>query len=207
MPGRLFQGPVWLRQSLRSGPSDPSFGLNERDILTMLIAAVLAIMFSMMAFPETDIGRGLRYWLVDLPARRLARIPRGRIVFYGLLALLGTGLVLMFEADGARLFGLMLPDTLVWFAMFDVGVFLDVFLIGAAIAAANGMRVLRAQSRAAVRQIARLTSAIAGRVRVVARARRNPASASLPSRSDDGDTPGQGPFWVSQTPYRAFSMA
>ncbi len=41
-----------------------------------------------------------------------------------------------------RLFGFLLPDTLVWFAMFDVGVFVDALLIAGAILATNGLRAV-----------------------------------------------------------------
>ncbi len=160
------------------------------------LGLMTAVIVVMLAFPETGIGRGLNRWLIEEPARRLNRIQRGKVAFYGLLAVLGLVLVLLFEADGMRLFGFMLPDTLVWFAMFDVGVFVDALLITGAILATNGLRAIRAQATALPRQV----STVVRRWR--SRARRVLTPAARPKKTSDDDRPG----WA-QPAYRAFSMA
>ncbi|WP_396594571.1 hypothetical protein [Brevundimonas sp. R86498] len=159
-----------------------------------LVAAVLAVL---LVFPDTGIGRALHRWLVIAPAQALDRVPTGEITFYALLIAGGLILTLLFEAEGLRLFGLLLPDTLVWFALFDVSVFVDALLITGAILASNGLRVLRAQVAVARARVARLTTRISGRARRV----RRPARPGRPSNDDDR------PAWAGQPGYRAFSMA
>jgi len=160
-----------------------------------LMAAIIAVL---LAFPDTGIGRGLNRWLVEEPARRLNRLQRGKVAIYALLAAIGFVLVLLFEAEGMRLFGFLLPDTLVWFAMFDVGVFVDALLITGAILATNGLRAIRAQATAAPRQVATIIRRWAARARRVLK----PASRPSGTTSDDDR-----PAWARQPAYRAFSMA
>jgi len=165
----------------------------------MLIISGLAMLALavMLASPDSGPGRGLRLWLVETPARALNRLGRGRMVFFALLAAAGLMLALLFKADGLHLFGLMLPDLMVWFAVFDVGVFIDALLIAGAILAANGLGEARARVAAAPRMIARLLARRRPRARLRRRSRARPADAG-----DDG------PGWVVQLPgYRAFSMA
>ena len=159
-----------------------------------LISAVVVVL---LAFPDTGIGRGLNCWLIERPARVLNRVRPGKVAFYTLLAALGLLLVLLFEAEGLRLFGFILPETLVWFAMFDVGVFIDAVLITAAILASNGLRVVRARAEALSRQV------ITGLVRIFGRARR-PRRPARPGRKAADD---DGPGWAVHPAYRAFSMA
>ena len=159
-----------------------------------LLSAVVAVL---VAFPDTEIGLGLNRWLVEAPARALNRVRPGKAAFYAFLAAFGFTLVLLFEADGLRLFGFMLPDTPVWFAVFDVGVFVDALLITGAILATNGQRAVRAHAAAVPEQIS------ANMRRGAARARRvlKPPSRPTGKISDD-----EGPRW-GQPPYRAFNMA
>ena len=160
-----------------------------------LMSAVVAVL---LAFPETGIGRGLNRWLVEAPARALNRVRPGKAAFYALLAALGFVMVLLFEAEGLRLFGFMLPETLVWFAMFDVGVFIDALLITGAILASNGLRVVRAQVGALQGQIGAVIT------RHAARARRSLRPSSRPAgKTSDDDRPA----WAGQPAYRVFSMA
>ncbi len=160
-----------------------------------LLSAVIAVM---LAFPDTDIGRGLKGWLVEAPARRLNRIQRGKAAFYALLAVIGFILVGLFEAEGMRLFGFMLPDTLVWFAMFDVGVFIDALLITSAILASNGLKAARAQASALPRVTGAVIVLLSARVRQPRRTRPGPA--------DNSAADEDGPSW-GQPAYRDFSMA
>lgn len=166
--------------------------------MLLVLGLMTAVVIVMLAFPDTGIGRGLKRWLVEEPARRLNRIHRGKAAFYALLAVIGFVLVLLFEADGMRLFGFLLPDTLVWFAMFDVGVFVDALLITGAILATNGLRAIRAQATAVPRQVLALLRRRAARARRAIR----PSSRPTGKAADD-----DGPGWAGQPAYRAFSMA
>ncbi|TAJ66849.1 hypothetical protein [Brevundimonas sp.] len=167
----------------------------------MLIISGLAMLALavMLASPDSAPGRALRRGLVETPARALNRLGRGKVVFFALLAAAGLMLALLFKADGLHLFGLMLPDLMVWFAVFDVGVFIDALLIAGAILAANGLGEARARVAAAPRMIARMIARRQPRARLPRRARPRPTDAAA---DDDG------PGWVHQLPgYRAFSMA
>lgn len=164
--------------------------------MLLVLGLMSALVAVLLAFPETGIGRSLNRWLVEAPASALNRVRPGKAAFYALLAALGFTLVLLFEAEGLRLFGFMLPETLVWFAMFDVGVFIDALLIAAAILASNGLRVVRAQAEALSQ---RMTIGI---VRLSRRARRPRRPARPGRKAADDDRPG----WA-QPAYRAFSMA
>ncbi|MDP1912554.1 hypothetical protein [Brevundimonas sp.] len=161
--------------------------------LTALLCAGLLLS------PGSALGKALRRGLVEAPAHALNRLGRGRIVFFTLLAAAGFTLALLFEAEGLRLFGLMLPDLLVWFAVFDVGVFIDALLIAGTILAASSLGEARAR-------VAALPRMIAGRVtRYAARARRPRRSRARPG-GVPGDGDGRG--WLPQAAgYRAFSMA
>jgi hypothetical protein len=100
------------------------------------------------------------------------------VAFYAALAVVGLFMVLLFEVEGLRLFGMMLPETLVWFAAFDVGVFVDALLIAVAVSGANGLRVVRERLRIATAGIGlavRRLAARAPRPRRPADPRKRPA--------------------------------
>jgi hypothetical protein len=103
----------------------------------------LLVVCLLVAFPRTLIGKALREILVDKPARWLSRITPGRITFYACLGVVGLVFFWLFEAEGVRLFSLMAPDLIVWFTVFDVSVFLDVFLLGLALTAHTRLRAVR----------------------------------------------------------------
>lgn len=160
---------------------------------TILFLMALAVM---ILFPETPLARTLRRWLVEAPARALNRATIWRLAFYAGLIAAGILMLILFEAEGALLYGLMAPEVLVWATLFDVGLVIDALLITAAILATNGVRAIRTQvSALAVRAIAVVRRAVRreGRSRPAARPRRKPF---------DDDRPA----WA-QPPYRAFSMA
>lgn len=101
----------------------------------MLCAALLVI----VGCPKTALGKGLRRWLVDWPAKVLASLTPSRIVLLLAVLAVSTFVVMLFEAEGALLLGMALPEVAIWFTAFDVAAFIDLF---AAIAlAANGARL------------------------------------------------------------------
>lgn len=161
--------------------------------LTVLLLAVIALS------PDSALGKALRSGLVETPARALNRLRPGQILFFGFLAVAGLAMTLLFEAEGLRLFGFMLPDLMVWFAVFDVGVFIDAFLIAGAILGANGLSTARARVAALPRRVAGLVARGVARARRPRRARPRPTGAA-----DESD----GPRWAGQPAgYRAVSMA
>ena len=161
------------------------------------LMAIVAISMSLWSGSAT--GRALRHALIEAPARALNRLSRGRVVFFALLAVIGTALALLVGIDGLHLFGLALPDLLVWFAVFDVGVFIDAILIAETILAARG-------PGAAKTWLAAMPTRIAARVaRFSTRARRPRRRPSDP-KGDSAEGEGRG--WTPQPAgYRAFNMA
>lgn len=109
--------------------------------LSMLIIAMLVVIL-LVAFPTTVLGRTLRDFLVDLPARRLNSVTLGQTAFYCALGLAALILFVLFETEGVRLFTFMAPDLIVWFTVFDVSLFLDLFIVGIMLATTTRVRVI-----------------------------------------------------------------
>lgn len=165
--------------------------------MLMGLGLAIAMIAVILVLPDSGTGRGLRRILVEAPARHLNRLRSGQVAFYAGLGLLGLVMVMAFEAEGLRVFGLILPETLVWFAMFDVAVFIDALLITGAVLATNGLRVVRDRVQTVLGRAPILIR------RTAARARRVLRPASRPKGRTDDD----GPAGLAQPAYRAFSMA
>lgn len=164
-------------------------------ILMMLTLCVVAL-----AWTDTAVGRALRDVLVERPARKLATITRGKAVFYGALGLVGLIAVVLFGGEGLRLFGFVAPEALVWFVMFDVGVFIDALIITSLLASSRGWQAVKLET-----QRWRLSAGLAfGRVRAAMRASRTPRPRRPARRPDDSESR---PGWAQPRPYFAFSMA
>ena len=149
-----------------------------------MLACVILVVVWLVVFPTNPLGRALRRLLVDLPAERLGGITPGKAAFYCSLATAGAVLFWLFETEGLRLFSLMAPDLIVWFTMFDVSVFLDVFLLTVAVAARARVRILAV---ALVSQVQRVSSSIVGRVTGRDRAPRIRTTRTNSLPSDDGE--------------------
>ncbi|AAK24732.1 hypothetical protein [Caulobacter vibrioides] len=153
-------------------------------VVLMLCAALLVI----VGCPETALGKGLRRWLVDWPAKVLAGLTPARLVLLLALLAVSTLVVVLFEVEGAILLGMALPEVAVWFMAFDVAVFIDLF---AAIAlAANGARLkgLGDRIKALPRRFGRgLVARVrrSGQGRQGGRRFRRPGSGA--TKSEDGD--------------------
>lgn len=160
-------------------------------VVTMMAAAV------MIGFPETPAARSMRHWLIDAPALWLNCRNVWRTLFYVGLASAGLAMIVLFEAEGAILYGAMAPEILTWAMLFDVGVLIDALLIAAAVMATNGLRVARLQAKAFAH---RLVVAIR---RTTGRARRGRPAIRPARKPADDDRPA----WGLQPAYRAFSMA
>lgn len=161
--------------------------------MTLILLALLALVGIMGAFPDTPVGRELRRWLVETPARALARFSPRRLIGPALLAVIGLMLFLLFEAEGLRLVAMALPEVVGWAVMFDVTVTVD--LLAALLVVSGGARL-----RPVADRLRRMTT---GAVRIFSAARRRAARAirsaaarrPSPSRKDDPE------------PWAAFSAA
>jgi len=140
----------------------------------MLITVILVVLL-LVVFPTTAPGRTLRRLLVDLPAQHLNSITRGQAAFYCALLMAGVVLFLLFETEGVKLFTFLAPDLLVWFTVFDVSLFLDVFIVGIMLATTTRVRVMTAPVMRWAQQV---------RSRAVARMSHRPRRKARTSRSN-----------------------
>jgi hypothetical protein len=152
----------------------------------------LACLLALAAFPTSSIGRVLRRYLVEAPARRLNAIKAGHIVILVGLALVGLIFYGLFDAEGLRVFGLMAPEIGVWFSTFELSLVMDVLAVGLAVAATTRFRDRALLVGDAIRRAA---SWLARRI-----APRGRASAPRPPKTDEasGDPEpwGWAPAWA-----------
>lgn len=118
-----------------------------------MLGLLVLIVVLLAAFPGSEWGRQLRRVLVEAPARRLNRMTAGQMAFYLALGLVGLVMFGLFEVEGLRLFGFMAPEVIVWFGMFDVALFVDVFIITASVLATARVRAVRTLMAARVRRV------------------------------------------------------
>lgn len=179
-----------------------------------MLTLVLLTIGLLVTFPVTAIGKQLRERLVEAPARWLGTLTPGRVAIYVALALSGLILFGLFEAEGLRLFAYMAPEAVVWFTLFDVALYVDVFLVGAALLASVRVRTLRVMAAHLLGRVWRATAplrlALAGLTlaRLSGRARqprvRRPRK--LPPPANDAD-PDPAAWARNARPPRRLAMA
>lgn len=147
----------------------------------LLLCLMLSVVGLLVVFPDAPLSRILHRLLVEFPARRMSQTTPGRVAFWAGLGLVGLILLVLFEADGVRLFSFLAPDLIVWFGMFDVALFLDVFLIAAAMIATTRLRAIRDQT---VQAVQRGWSTVVRRVGRTRSRRARPVRPSKPGRED-----------------------
>ncbi len=147
--------------------------------MVFVTGLALAVVAVLLLFPETPVGRGLRRWLVEKPARRLNRATIWQILFVCGLLIAGLVMTLAFGFDGGLLYAMMAPEILVWAVMFDIGLIIDGLLITSAILASNGVRIARAMATDWIRR-----ALVVVRTPRAARSRR-PRRVNRPGRSQD----------------------
>lgn len=146
---------------------------------------MLLVVFGLTAADEGLVGIALRRWLVEAPARLLARLSRGRMLGLGLIVLLGVAAILLFEAEGVRLFSMAAPDIVAWVLMFDVTAVFDLVVLAISLRAVAGWRGLVRQRDMALSR----TRALIGRIRRGVRSRSGRTRKPRPPRppSSDGE--------------------
>ncbi|VXC02837.1 hypothetical protein [Brevundimonas sp. G8] len=153
----------------------------------MLLSLMLLIVLGLTVADEGLVGIALRRWLVEAPARLLARLSRGRMLGLGLVVLLGVAAILLFEAEGVRLFSMAAPDMIAWVLMFDVTVIFDLVILAISLRAVAGWRGLVRQRDMALSR----AGALIGRIRRGARSRggrtRKPWAPRSPSSDGEPD--------------------
>ena len=147
----------------------------------MLLLSVL-IIFGLTLADEGVVGTALRQWLIEMPARFLAGLSRGRTFGLGLVALVGVAAVMLFETEGVRLFSVAAPDMVAWVLMFDVTIIFDLVVLAVSLRAVAGWRGL-IRRRDMMHGLARR---LIVRIRGV-RSRGRRVSKPRPPRSPSGD--------------------
>jgi hypothetical protein len=153
-----------------------------------MLVFMTVTMLLLAALPTTSIGRSLHRLLVEAPARWLNALSPGRVAFYAALGAAGLILFGLFELEGLRLFSLFTPELILWFGMFDVAVFLDVFILAAALGATARFRAMRA---ALVQKVSQVGASL--RRRPAARPR---APKARPVRADKTGSAEPDPGWA-----------
>ena len=153
----------------------------------MLLSLMLLIVLGLTAADEGPVGTALQRWLVEAPVRLLARLSRGRVLGLGLVVLLGVAAILLFEAEGVRLFSMAAPDMIAWVLMFDVTAVFDLVVLTIGLRAVAGWRCLVRQRDMALSR----ARAMIGRIRGGARPRsarvRKPRPPRFPSSDGEPD--------------------
>jgi len=155
----------------------------------MLLCLLLGILATLIAFPETPIGRALHRVLVEPLARRLNRIRPGHLIFAAALIGFATGLILLFEWEGVRLVGMAAPEVMSWLAMFDAAAVLDLAAVAVAMAATTRFRTVRDRVLMMAGQMVTVARTVLTRGRQ--RAFKARPTAPKPPRPDDPD-----PAWA-----------
>jgi hypothetical protein len=117
-----------------------------------MLLSILLIVFSLVAFDRSRVGRALRRWLVEAPADRLARLSRGQVLGLGVVVLLGWAAMALFEAEGLRLFAMAAPELTGWVMLFDVTVVFDMMVLALSLRALAGWRGLTRIAATVLRQ-------------------------------------------------------
>lgn len=162
----------------------------------MLVALALAALTLLLyAAPDVAGLKALHRILVVQPARYLSRLGPAKILFLLSLGVIAWALIGLFAGEGVKLFTMMAPDTILWFAMFDVATIMDALIFGLVVS--SSVRLSAALKRAqailapAREMIARLIRR-AGRARTPTTA---PPRLRKPSRADDPDR-----GWLQNSP-------
>jgi hypothetical protein len=100
----------------------------------MLAICLFTFFLIIRAAPDSLPGLALRRWLVDWPAERLSRLTRGQLVCWLGLGLAICAAVAILRGDALQIMGMAMPDTLAWFATFDMSILADALIAAALVA-------------------------------------------------------------------------
>ena len=106
----------------------------------MLALSLFAAFLVIRGAPDSLAGRALRRTLVDWPAARLARVTRGQLgCVVAVAAMIGAALWFL-EGDGLRIMSFAAPETMAWFATFEISTLADVLVAVALVSAHARLR-------------------------------------------------------------------
>ncbi|HMA49346.1 MAG TPA: hypothetical protein VKP60_06300, partial [Magnetospirillaceae bacterium] len=94
------------------------------------------LVLALLAFArETPLGKRLHQLLVEGPAAAIGRLTFGHLLGVGILLTLAGIVIYLGGADGLRMVAAASPDLGIWFALFDVGTYVDALVFVAAVSA------------------------------------------------------------------------
>ena len=149
----------------------------------MILWLFLLIVPALTVADQGPVGIALRRWPVEAPVRHLSRLTAGHAAGLCLVVVLSVVAIVVFEADGARMFALAEPDMIAWALMFDVTVIFDLVVIAISLRAVAGWRGLMRQRELATRVV----STVFGRIRRGAQSRGGRTRKPRPPRSPSDD--------------------
>jgi hypothetical protein len=121
----------------------------------LLASSLFAILLIIWCAPDTPTGRALKAALVDWPALKLARLTRARLLAWvALAAAIGAALMIV-DTELLRVMSMAAPDTLAWFATFEMSSLVDLFAMLALVTANTRLRSAGHAIRAAVNAVRR----------------------------------------------------
>jgi hypothetical protein len=147
----------------------------------MLALGLFTAFLIIWTAPDTFVGKALRRGLVEWPAEKLSRLSRGQVIIGLALGLLLWATFVVLEREALIIISQALPDTLAFFAMFDVSAMVDVLVAAALISTQARLRAAMLRVRAALGGAARRLASRARRPR-----RRHAKGPRKPANDDDG---------------------
>jgi hypothetical protein len=152
-------------------------------MLILLFCAAVAVA---QLWPDTALGRALRHCMIDLPARKLAELTVGRVLFVLLLVLFIAVAIALARTEYVVLLQ-GVPEGIAWFATFDIATYLDVIALAVVLGATVRLRATYAAFKAWVARSA--LGRLAARVRGGrgARSRAPRVGRRLPPPSNDDE--------------------
>ena len=115
----------------------------------MFVALILtSLVMLLYAAPEVTVVKALHHILVVRPARFLSRLSPAKILFVAALGLAAALLIGLFEAEGAKFFTMMAPDTVMWFAAFDVATITDALIFAVIVSSSVKLKAVVQRARA-----------------------------------------------------------
>lgn len=131
-----------------------------------MLVAFISLWLALVVLPDIPMRRGLRRWMVELPADRLSRVTRGQWMMLGLALASAALCVWIIGQEAPLLIGMGLPDVAMIASSVELSSLLDVAVTAMLLSAgvrwrdrvqAMRARVWRARAGAARRQRARRT--------------------------------------------------
>jgi hypothetical protein len=147
----------------------------------MLELLICVALVTLLAWPETLVGRLLHRLLVERPAQKLSQVRMAHVAFIILLAVVTAAAIAFARNDGPFLVA-QGAEGLAWFATVDIATYVDVAAL-ALVSVASG--VVRWVLKASAGGLARLGSAAVRPARPGAARRRRLKRLAPPPANDD----------------------